>query len=140
MAKVGSAAIPSSPQAAGARIKARQRKTVLRMPGVRRAFCASGSSKEFIEPEITWSHQPVNLREWTLECKVFLLREPLHGVADEPVHKAHLDEAGLQPARVNRGDEPRALPWAGMKDIFGVGTSLVSGPRRFLRWMKSACF
>ena len=37
------------------------------------------------------------------------------------VFEPHLDEAGLQPAKVTRGDEPRALPWAGMKDTFGVG-------------------
>jgi hypothetical protein len=33
-------------------------------------------------------------------------------------------QTGLQPAREHRGDEPRELSWAGMKDIFGVETEL----------------
>src|SRR4051794_21119383 len=31
-------------------------------------------------------------------------------------------EAGIQPARVSSPLDPRALPWAGMSDAFGVRT------------------
>ena len=42
-------------------------------------------------------------------------------------------EAGRWPAMAKRGDEPRALPWAGMNDAVGVALP-EPVPRSGIRW------